>query len=154
MILILSYENTAFFIFFISIASYSQNKVLVLKKNNSEFTKEITEKKRIKVETIDGLKHVGRFTILDSTSIIVAEKVILLEDIVRMRPKSLFGTIVNPIIIAYGSFMLISGVLVAGTVYGVLLGGSLVAMSIPAILIPAIAKNYSSEEWKYLIKIE
>lgn len=91
--------------FFISIASFSQNKVLVLKKSNSEFTKEIAENKRIKVETIDGLKHIGRFTILDSTSIMIAEKVILLEDIVRMRPKSLFGTIVKPVFIAYGSFL-------------------------------------------------
>lgn len=148
-------KTLLFFIFFIiSCASFSQNKVLVLKKSNSEFTKEITENKRIKVETIDGLKHVGRFTILDSTSIMIAEKVILLEDIVRMRPKSLFGTIVNPVFIAYGSFMLISGVLVAGTVYGVLLGGSLIAMSIPTILIPAIAKNYSSKEWNYSIKTE
>jgi len=141
--------------FIISMLAYSQDKFLVIQKNNSEFTKEIKENKRIKIETSDGLKHVGRFTIIDSTSIMIAEKVILLEDIVKMKRKSLFGTIANPVFIVYGSFVFIGGALIAGTGgLGVLVGGSFMIASIPMILIPAISNNHSSKKWKYSIKIE
>ena len=93
------------FFFLFSIAVISQSNILVIQKLNSNFTKEIKENKRIKVWTKDGQKLYGRFTIKDSISIIIEEKVILLEDIIKMKKKSLFGTIANPIFIVYGSLI-------------------------------------------------
>ena len=98
------------FFFLFSISVLSQNKVLVIQQLNSKFTKEIKENKRIKVWTKDGEKFYGRFTIKDSTSIIIEDKVVLLEDIIKMKKKSLFGTIANPIFIVYGSFAIIAGI--------------------------------------------
>jgi len=70
-----------------SIAVLSQNNVLVLQKSNSNFIKEIKEHKRIKVWTKEGQKLYGRFTIKDSTSIMIEDQVVLLEDIIKLKNK-------------------------------------------------------------------
>lgn len=142
------------FFFLFSISGISQTNVLVIQKLNSKFTKEIRENKRIKVWTKDGQKIYGRFTIKDSTSIIIEEKVILLEDIIKMKKKSLFGTIANPIFIVYGSFMIIAGVVTVGSGgWGAIIGGSFIIGGMPLVLIPSISNKYSIQDWEYSIKI-
>ncbi|MFI0427469.1 MAG: hypothetical protein ACH34V_10985 [Flavobacterium sp.] len=142
------------FFFLFSISGISQTNVLVIQKLNSKFTKEIKENKRIKVWTKDGQKIYGRFTIKDSTSIIIEEKVILLEDIIKMKKKSLFGTIANPIFIVYGSFMIIAGVVTVGSGgWGAIIGGSFIIGGMPLVLIPSISNKYSIQDWEYSIKI-
>ncbi len=143
------------FFFLVSISLLAQGKVLVIQKNNTEFSKEIKENKRIKIETKDGQKLYGRFTVVDSTSIMIGENVIMLDDIVKMKKKSLFGTIVNPIFIVYGSFMIIAGVATVGTGgWGAVIGGSFIIGGMPLVLIPSISNNHPIEDWKYSIKIE
>lgn len=142
------------FFFLFSISGISQTNVLVIQKLNSKFTKEIKENKRIKVWTKDGQKIYGRFTIKDSTSIIIEEKVILLEDIIKMKKKSLFGTIANPIFIVYGSFMIIAGVVTVGSGgWGAIIGGSFIIGGMPLVLIPSISNKHSIQDWEYSIKI-
>ena len=142
------------FFFLFSIAVISQSNILVIQKLNSNFTKEIKEHKRIKVWTKDGQKLYGRFTIKDSISIIIEEKVILLEDIIKMKKKSLFGTIANPIFIVYGSFMIIAGVVTVGTGgWGTIVGGSFIIGGMPLVLIPSISNKHPIQDWEYSIKI-
>jgi predicted phage tail protein len=142
-----------FFVLF-SISVISQTNVLVLQKSNSKLTKEIKEHKRIKVWTKDGQKLYGRFTIQDSTSIIIEEKVVLIEDIIKMKKKSLFGTIVNPIFIVYGSFMIIAGVVTVGTGgWGTIIGGSFIIGGMPLVLIPSFSNKHPIQDWEYSIKI-
>lgn len=142
------------FFFLFSISGISQTNVLVIQNLNSKFTKEIKENKRIKVWTKDGQKIYGRFTIKDSTSIIIEEKVILLEDIIKMKKKSLFGTIANPIFIVYGSFMIIAGVVTVGSGgWGAIIGGSFIIGGMPLVLIPSISNKHSIQDWEYSIKI-
>jgi small nuclear ribonucleoprotein (snRNP)-like protein len=100
------------FLFF----SFAQNKTLVLTNNKTQVSREIQENKRIKIETKEGEKMYGRFTIIDSSSILVDEQVILLEDIVKMKRKSLFIKIINPVIIATGALCVTIGI--AGAVAG------------------------------------
>ncbi|WP_026725201.1 hypothetical protein [Flavobacterium sasangense] len=143
------------FFFLFSISVLSQNRVLVIQQLNSKFTKEIDENKRIKVWTKDGEKFYGRFTIKDSTSIIIEDKVVLLEDIIKMKKKSLFGAIANPIFIVYGSFVIIAGAATVGTgAWGALIGGSFIVAGIPMVLIPSISNNHPIQDWKYSIKTE
>lgn len=145
-----------FFLFFFlfSIAVLSQTNVLVLQNKNSKFTKEIKENKRIKVWTKDGQKLFGRFTIKDSISLIINENVVLLDDIIKMKKKSLFGTIANPVFIVYGSFMIIAGAAVVGTgAWGAIIGGSFIIGGIPLVLIPSISNKHSSQDWEYSIQI-
>lgn len=142
------------FFFIFSISAFSQTNVLVLQKLNTNFTKEIKEHKRIKVWTKDGQKLYGRFTIQDSTSIIIEEKVVLLEDIIKMKKKSLFGTIANPVFIVYGSFMIIAGVVTVGAGgWGAIIGGSFIIGGMPLVLIPSISNKHSIQDWEYSIKI-
>ncbi|WP_445717966.1 hypothetical protein [Flavobacterium sp.] len=142
------------FFFLFSITVLSQNNTLVIQKINSKFTKEIMENKRIKVWTKEGRKLYGRFTIKDSSSIIIEEKVVLLEDIIKMKKKSLFGTIANPIFIVYGSVMIIAGVATVGTgAWGAIIGGSFIIGGIPMVLIPSISNNHPKQDWEYSIKI-
>jgi predicted phage tail protein len=142
------------FFFLFSISVISQTNVLVLQKLNSKLTKEIKEHKRIKLWTKDGQKLYGRFTIQDSTSIIIEEKVVLLEDIIKMKKKSLFGTIANPVFIVYGSFMIIAGVVTVGTGgWGTIIGGSFIIGGMPLVLIPSISNKHPIQDWEYSIKI-
>ena len=138
-----------------SIAVLSQNNVLVLQKSNSNFIKEIKEHKRIKVWTKEGQKLYGRFIIKDSTSIMIEDQVVLLEDIIKLKKKSLFGTIANPIFIVYGSVMIIAGVATVGTgILGAFIGGSFIIGGIPLVLIPSISNNHPMKYWEYSIKLD
>jgi hypothetical protein len=138
-----------------SINCFSQAKVLNLNKTNTEQTIQIKEHKRIKIQTFEGKTFYGRLAVIDSASLMIKENLILIKDIKKVRQKSLFSTIANPIFIIYGSAILVSGVLVAGTGgFGVVIGGVLVITSIPMILIPAIVNNHDSEKWNYSIQIE
>ncbi len=138
-----------------SINCFTQAKVLNLSRSNTERTIQIKEHKRIKIQTFEGKTFYGRFTVIDSASLMIKQNLILLKDIKKVRQKSLFSAIANPFFIIYGSAILVSGVLVIGTGgFGVVIGGVLVITSIPMILIPAIVNNHDSGKWNYSIQIK
>ena len=135
--------------------SFAQNSVLLIQKNDSNRSIEIKENKRIKLKTNDGEKLYGRFTIVDSSSIMIKGKIILLEDVVTIKRKSLFGTIANPVFIAYGSTMIIAGIAVVGTGgFGPLVGGTLMVTGTPLLLIPLLSNLHPVAKWSYFIKTE
>ncbi|MFD2908398.1 hypothetical protein ACFSX9_06590 [Flavobacterium ardleyense] len=144
-----------FFFFAFSVFSFAQSNVLVIQKNNSNRTIEIKENKRIKVETTDGEKLYGRFTVIDSSSILIKEKIVLLEDVVTMKRKSLFGTIANPVFIVYGSVMVIAGITTVGTGgLGSLAGAILLVGGLPVLIIPLVSNLHPVNDWNYSIKTE
>lgn len=147
-------QITLFFLFF-TILTFAQNNVLVIQKIDSERSIEIKEHKRIKLETKDGQKMFGRFTVVDSSSIMIQEKIILLEDIVKLKRKSLASTIVNPVLIVYGSVFIITGAsIIGGTgIFDTFFGGSLIVVGTPLVLIPLLSNKHPSNAWKYSIKI-
>ena len=143
------------FLIFFSLFSSAQNNVLVLQNKKSNRLIEIKENKRIKLETIEGLQLYGRFTVVDSSSIMIDEQLILLEDVVKMRRKSLFGTIANPIFIVYGSFVIIAGIATIGTGgFGPLIGGTLIITGTPVFLVPLLSNKHPVVDWTYSIKSE
>lgn len=148
--------NITLLFFFFTIFSFAQNNVLVIQKINSKHAIEIKENKRIKLKTIQGKSFFGRFTVVDSSSIMIQEKIILLEDIVKLKRKSLFGTIANPIFIIYGSTFIIAGASIIGSagILDVFFGGSLIIMGTPLLLVPLISNNHPVDKWKYSINIE
>ena len=151
----MKYQNTLLFLVFTFI-SFAQNNVLIIQKIDSERFIEIKENKRIKVQTKDGQKMFGRFTVIDSASIMIREKIILLDDIVKLKRKSLTSTIVNPILIVYGStFIIVGATIIGGTgLLDAFFGGTLIVMGTPLILVPLISNRHSSKTWKYSVKIE
>lgn len=149
-------KKTLYLIFcLLSFISYSQNRILKLKKINFETVKIIEEHKRIKVQTIDGKKHVGKFTIVNDSTVLIDNEAILLDSIVKVRRKSLFGTIANPVFITVGSLALLHGI--AGAIvggYGYLATVVLVPPGIPLLLVPSIANQHPKDKWEYTIEIK
>ena len=137
----------------LSFMCYSQNRNLKLEKINSEKTKEIKENKRVKIQTNDGKKHIGKFTIVNDSTILINNKIILLDSIVKVRQKSLFSSITNPVFITVGSLALIFGT--AGAVaggYGYFATVVLVPPGIPLLLVPSIVNQHPKNKWKYTIE--
>lgn len=140
---------------FLSLASYSQERSIVIHKKNSRRIREIAENKRIKIVTHDGKKYCGRFTIIDSTSIQIEGNVVALNSITKMKKKCLFGTIVNPVVITLGVVSVISGFVfiaqpgsnmegAAGTFF-LTVGATLVSIA-------GISPSYKSKNWEYSVK--
>ena len=148
-------QAVTLFFFAFTAFSFAQSSVLLIQKNDSNRSIEIKENKRIKLETTAGQKLYGRFTIVDSSSIMIKEKIILLEDVVTMKRKSLFGTIANPVFIVYGSTMIIAGIAVVGTGgFGPLVGGTLIVTGTQLLLIPLLSNLHPVDKWNYSIKTE
>ena len=139
----------------LSFISYSQDRILKLKKINSETVKIIKEHKRIKVQTIEGKKYVGRFTIVNDSTILIANEAIVLDSIVKLRKESLFNAITKPVFITVGSLFLLvgtAGAIVGG--YGYIATIVMIPPGIPLTLLPSIAKQHPKNKWRYTIEIE
>lgn len=138
-----------------SFMNYSQNRILKLKKINSETVKIFEEHKRIKVQTIDGKKYVGKFTIVNDSTILINNEAIVLDSIVKLRKKSLFNSITNPVFITVGSLALIIGT--AGAIaggYGYIATVVMIPPGIPLLLVPSIANQHQKNKWEYTIEIK
>lgn len=143
------------FLFLFSMLTFAQSKVLVIQKNNSDFSKEIKENKRIKIETKEGEKLYGRFTIIDSSSVMIEGKVILLDEIFKIKKKSLFATITNPIFIVTGVFFIAGGIVgISAGGYGYIAGIALLPSGTAITLISILSNNHTSNKWSYSIKLE
>lgn len=134
--------------------SYSQNKVLKLKKINSETVQLIEEHKRIKIQTNDGKKYLGKFTIVNDSTILIMNETILLDSIVTVKQKSVFNSITKPIFIIIGSLAIILGT--AGTMaggYGYIATVTLIPSGIPLLLLSSIANQHPKNKWEYTIEL-
>lgn len=130
-----------------------QTAVLKLQSKHSSFYKEIKENKRIKVETKEGKIFKGRFKVQDSTSIVIQDQVVLLEDIVTIKKNSMFGTIANPIFITIGAGVFIlgaSGLFVANP-FAAIAGVIAMIGSIPIVAVPLFRYGHPSKNWHYSI---
>jgi small nuclear ribonucleoprotein (snRNP)-like protein len=133
--------------------SIAQKNFLVIQKNNSEFSKEIKENKRIKIETKEGKKFYGRFTVVDSLSIMIENEIVLLDDIIKLKRKSLFIKICNPLIITTGLVFVTFGV--AGAIaggYGYIATVILLPPGISISALSLISNNHTTDKWNYKIK--
>jgi len=145
---------------FFSIVSHSQEKSIIIHKTDTDRSKEIMENKRIKVVTADGTKHWGRFTVVDASHIMINEKVIPLDSIVKIRRKSLGGTIILPVLIVYGSVYVAAGAAVYVALVGsstatvaAIAGGAVAAPGVALIVIPSTPNNHPKDRtWEYTIK--
>jgi len=147
-----NYFSLLLFLLFQTI--FAQSHILILQSKHSRFYKEIKEEKRIQIETKEGKTYLGKFKIQDSTAIVIQDEVVLLTDIVKIKKKSKFGTIVNPIVITIGIgvFALgVSGLFVANP-YAAVAGTMAMMGSVPIILVPLFIYGHPSKNWEYSIK--
>ena len=137
---------------FLSIASYSQGGSFVIHKKNSKKINEITENKRINVVTLDGKRYYGRFTIIDSTSIQIEENVIALNSIAKIRRKTLFRAIVKPIMMVFGTVLIIGAAVGGPGPYGGIVVAMLLPPGLQMVSFAAISPNYKRKDWEYSLK--
>ena len=139
-------------LFFANIMFSQQGISLLNSKNgNVEYIK---EHHRIKIKTTNGKNISGQFTILDSTNIIIKNKVINLEQIVKIRKASGFSTFMETISITAGAaiigaitYSIISDKVGSG--YGVVAG---LPTGLPALILPLTShNNHISKKWEYKI---
>ncbi len=145
-----------FCLILISCASFSQTNVITLEKIKSQRQIHIQENKRIKIVTTDGTKYVGKFSIVDEKTIKIDGTLIDLDSIATIQKKSIFYTIIRPILIIEGSssvFVGVAGAFAGG--YGLMLTAAFLPIGIPMVLLPMLESKHKNKEWSYKIeKIE
>ena len=143
-----------FFFFLLFQTIFAQSHILILQSKHSSFYKEIKEEKRIQIETKEGKTYLGKFKIQDSTAIVIEEEVVLLKDIVKIKKKSKFGTIANPIFVTIGMGVFALGVsgLFVTNPYAAVAGTIAMMGSVPIILVPLFIYGHPSKNWEYSFK--
>lgn len=140
----------------ISCVSFSQTNVITLEKIKSQRQVHIKENKRIKIVTTDGTKYVGKFSVIDERTIKIRETLIDLDSIATIQKKSIFYSIIRPILIIEGSSIVVMGVVgAAAGGYGFVFALAFIPVGTPMALLPLLESKHKNNEWIYKIeKIE
>lgn len=142
------------FLFLITSAAFSQTNTIVLEHKGKDRQVTISENKRIKVTTTDGQKFVGRFSVIDDNSIQIKGITIPLDSIATLQKRSVFYSIIRPIIIINGVAVAIIGIAGVST-YGPVFTATMVSGGLPLTFIDSFFNKHKSEKWNYRIeKIE
>lgn len=142
-----------FCLILVSCVSVAQTNQIVLENKKTQKKVRITENKRIKVVTTDGKKYVGKFSIIDDTTIKIDENSIALDSIATIQKRSVFSSIARPVLIVLGTVSLVGAI--AGAAYGgygYIATLILVPIGTPMVLIPLSANRHKNENWSYTIE--
>lgn len=140
------------FLFFPIVAIFSQDQGILLENKNSDRTDFLKEHKRIKVITSDGNHFYGRFTIVNDNTIMIDNSNIPLDQIVRIKRKSLTSSILSPIIPVIGVVFILGGTGVAATEgSGAIVGVGLISSGFTMTLASLISNKHKKEKWVYKI---
>lgn len=145
---------TLLFLFVFSQEIFAQQ-ALEIAKTGSEKVKLFKENKRVKVKTLKGEKHIGRFQIIDGQNIEIEENVILLSEIENIKSRSVLAGIGGTVLIVYGALVVVVGIVVGlylATTPGIFFIGGLGAVIMSSgILFNEFAKNHRNTKWFYKI---
>ncbi len=126
-----------------------------IKITNESVVKEIIikENKRIKIQTSDGQKISGRFTVVDGNSIMIKDKIIAISDILSVKRNPLLLSIFSSGFFIYaGAITLGIGALITllGESSGMLLAIPAGAMVYTGIKSPNFLKKYKTgDDWTF-----
>jgi hypothetical protein len=145
---------TLFFLLLFSQQILAQQ-ALEISSTGGDKMKLFKENKRVKVKTIQGEKHIGRFQIIDSQNIEIEGNIIPLSSIANIKSRSIVAGIAGTVLIVYGAFVVGVG-LVYGSAFdtptavyiSAVFGGLIV---IPGIFFNEFAKNHRNQKWSYKI---
>lgn len=134
---------------FIVNSVFSQQKGILMSSKIDDETEFYKENKRVRIETNDGKKHVGRIQIMDENTISIDDEKITIDSIIKIRSMSLFSAFLSTVIIITGSIVVVTGATTGGFAvliipFGVVWGGV-------GVLIPAIGDNHIKYKWDYKI---
>lgn len=145
---------TLFFLLVFSQQIIAQQ-ALEISRTGSDKVKLFKENKRVKVKTLEGEKHIGRFQIIDGENIEIEGNVIPLSDIENIKSRSVVAGIAGTALIVYGAVFLGSG-LIVGLSFGtdpvlpiaIIMGGTILSSGI---FFNEFAKNHRNTKWSYKI---
>ena len=137
-------------IFCLILSSFSMAQEQGIRITNQKETKEIIIRanKRIKIRTSNGQKISGRFTIADSNSIVIKDKIIEISDIESIKQNPLMLSIITSGFLIYGGAITAGIGAIIGTFVEpsafllVIPGGALIYTGIKS---PNFLKNYKSD---------
>ena len=119
------------------------------KTNDSIFLKENT---RIKVKTFKDKSFVGKFTIQDNCTIIIDSTAISLDSIIKIKKRTIFSSVVRPIVISTSVMLLsaaVAGALAGG--YGLILTVAALPPGLPMLIVPLSTNDHNRKKWIYNI---
>jgi small nuclear ribonucleoprotein (snRNP)-like protein len=134
---------------FIVNAVFSQQKGILMSSKIDNETEFYRQNKRVRIETNDGKKYIGRIQIIDENTISIDDEKITIESIIKIRSMSLFSALLSTVYIITGSIVVFTGVSAGGFAiivvpFGIVCGGL-------GFLIPAIGDNHIKHKWNYKI---
>lgn len=133
-----------------SIISFAQENGIYLINKTKNDSILLQEHKRIKISTIDGKTIVGKFTIIDNTTIMIKGQEIALDSIVKIQRASIF----NIIAIIYGSSFVLAGI--GSTNQKSIIydknGFLLIPVGVTILTSIFLKNNHKSEKWNYKIQ--
>lgn len=144
---------TLIFLFCVSIQA--QDKFLEMSKGGTDKVRTFKENKRVKVKTIEGEKYIGRFQIVDNSSIEIKGNNISLDSISNIKSRSVVAGVAGTILIIYGSLWMAAGGFLH--IYpgdppvgnGLLIAGAVLTSA--GIFFNEFARNQRNENWSYKI---
>ncbi len=145
------------FSFFFLFTNAQKRGINVIKDKDTLF---LIENKRIKLETQNGEVLVGKFTLIDNTSIKVKDKILPIESIVKLRSAAKSAEVLRTILITTG--IIFVGAFGFGMAFAPISGGYLSGLTnaigvlnifagSPLIIVPASVNNHKLGKWKYEI---
>ena len=138
-----------------SLFLHAQERGILLENNTKHSTCLLKENNRIKIQTMLGLKTVGKFTILDDKTIMIHGVNIPLESIFSIKSCSGFSSATKPLLIVVGGLTFTISLLVAALAsgfgndpspafVGTLIGAGMIS-------IPFLDNKHYREKWDYKI---
>ncbi len=142
----------AFLILFVS-NSFAQEKFIQLTKNETGKVKLFKENKRVKVKTLDGKKFIGRFTIINESTISVKGQEIKLENIERIKSRSVGAGIAGTFLTTAGYIGLGFSAIVILVDPSNALKAAIISLAVggSGIFINEFVATHKSSKWNYKI---
>lgn len=128
-----------------------EEKGIILRRKDSSETTFLKENKRIKVKLLNGKVHVGKFIIVNDSTISIRNNEISLDSIAKIKRRSVFNTIITPIIIYYGVTFTGIGILLIATQTYAEVGVVFSAIGLPMLIGPITSESHRPLKWKYSI---
>lgn len=129
----------------------AEEKGVILQRKDSSATTFLKENKRIKVKLLNGKVHVGKFIIVNDSTISIRNNEISLDSIAKIKRRSVFNTIITPIIIYYGVTFTGVGILLIATQTFTEVGVVFTAIGLPMLIGPITSESHRPLKWKYSI---
>lgn len=151
--------------FFFVLSGFSQENVLLLQKKSSSKEKVINEGKKIRVYTTDDNILKGKITIHGDSALVFNGDTVLLEDIAKIRTKSLATQIFGGTLAGLGGLTTLAGGMIwaqamadggwavlVGVMFGIPVTSVGVLATTTGVIFLTVGKKYRSKKWDYRIK--